>query len=118
MRRSVTILSAAMLLSCSSGEESSSDSGIYAPCNGEPGACALSLGVGAAEVEFCVCTHYCKVDADCPMPATGSAVPTCVPFGDVVVDGHTASCSLPCDKTVTCPDGMECQFDQCLARID
>lgn len=50
-------------------------------------------------------------------PATGSAVPFCKPFGDQVVNGHTASCSLPCDSNVTCPDGMECQGEECWAPI-
>ena len=115
MREFVAILFAFVMLGCSSDDSPDEDSGIYAPCNGEPGACALAKGVGTSEGEFCVCTYYCKVDADCPAPATGSAVPTCEPFGDQVINGHTASCTLPCDANVACPNGMECQFGECLA---
>jgi hypothetical protein len=117
VREFVTILFAFVMLGCSSDDSPDEDSGIYAPCDGEPGACALATSLGSSEGDFCLCTHYCDVDAECPMPATGSAVPTCTPFGDVIMDGHTASCTLPCDSKVTCPDGMECQDGECWAPI-
>ena len=116
MREFVAIVASFALIACSSGDSGSP--GIYAPCNGEPGACHLAtVQGGASGPESCLCTNYCEVDGDCPLPSTGSVVPTCKPFGDVVVNGHTAACSLPCDPSVTCPNGMECQNGECWARI-
>jgi hypothetical protein len=76
----------------------------------------MTSGTGSS-LDHCLCTYYCKADADCPVPTSGSAKAVCKPFGDFVANGHTASCSLPCDASHTCPDGMECYNDECWARI-
>lgn len=101
-------------------EESSDDGGTsreYAPCDGEPGACALANRFGGASGDGCLCTHYCEVTEDCPVPSTGNSVPECVPFGDFTIDGHTAACTLPCDADTTCPTGMFCSGAGCIGFV-
>jgi len=119
VRKFVAIVVSFAIFGCSSDEPSSEDTqSVYAPCYGEPGACGLAtVQGGSSGPEYCLCTHYCEVATDCPTPATGSAVPICKPYGDVVVNGHTAECSLPCDSNVICPDGMECNGGECWAPI-
>jgi hypothetical protein len=56
------------------------------------------------EPSGCMCWVPCTVDADCPVPATGNAVPVCED-ADVISDGV---CSLSCAGGETCPDGMTC----------
>lgn len=86
----------------------------YAPCHGEPGACASASVMGdTSGREWCICILLCDVDSDCPTTSTGTAVPICKPFGDVVENGETGSCSLPCGATVTCPDRMKCNDGEC-----
>ena len=46
----------------------------------------------------------CVTDADCALPATGDATPTCADVtNDMVTD-----CYLSCQAGETCPDGMFC----------
>jgi len=112
-----TIARASLLLvvACSS-EQGGDVRREYAPCNGEPGACGEAVRMGGA-VDGCVCTYYCKSDADCPKPGSGTVTPHCEPFGDVVINGHTAACVLPCGADDTCPDGMFCSGTACWGRI-
>jgi hypothetical protein len=86
----------------------------YAPCDGSSGSCNEARAVGG-EVNACVCTYYCEADSDCPQPETGNAPARCQPFGDVVVNGESASCILPCDASTTCPDEMFCHQGECMA---
>ncbi|MEX1365369.1 MAG: hypothetical protein AB1Z98_19740 [Nannocystaceae bacterium] len=51
----------------------------------------------------CSCTVPCEDASQCPIPATGTAIPECVPTG---IEGQN-TCVLPCGG-VTCPDGMAC----------
>ena len=44
------------------------------------------------------CHHECEAASDCPVPATGDAVPACS-------DDH---CTLPCHEDTACPDGFIC----------
>ncbi len=122
MRKFAAFILSLAIVACSSESKSGEDgssTGNYAPCSGEPGACRLSSFQGGnGGPGLCLCLYYCEVDADCPTPATGSAVPTCTPFGDVVENGHTASCTLPCDSNVDCPDGMACQTGECWATAN
>jgi hypothetical protein len=122
MRRLVSVFLATALVAlasldaCSSDNSSGSQS--YGPCHGEPGACTDAESTGTVSgLDHCLCTHFCTTAADCPVPGTGTAKPICKPFGDVVANGHTASCSLPCDASHTCPDGMECYNDECWVPI-
>lgn len=49
----------------------------------------------------------CMADADCIVPASGDAVPTCLEItGDAV-----SECYLSCAMGETCPDGMMCVLD-------
>ena len=61
----------------------------------------------------CICTVYCD---DCGrLPQSGRparSVPTCV-FDDVVVNGHSGECELPCDAGERCPDGAACTGGVC-----
>jgi hypothetical protein len=117
--RQLVALVGVLIVACSAGEDDGSAGSAgnqYAPCNGEPNACPLATVRGdASGSTACLCRKYCQVDTDCPLPATGTATPICVPFGDVVENGHTAACSLPCDAFTTCPSGMECQSGECWA---
>jgi hypothetical protein len=47
-----------------------------------------------------VCVPPCLVDADCPAPDTGTAMPYCSDF--------SFYCRLSCDGGLTCPNGMAC----------
>jgi hypothetical protein len=51
----------------------------------------------------CLCGTPCEEDRDCPLPATGNAVPQCVE-GE---PGQATVCLLPCTEAA-CPDGMVC----------
>ena len=100
MRALVLFLSISTLTACRADE--------YAPCN----ACSEGRAIGGG-VEGCVCTYYCNGDADCPTPGTGDATPQCQSLGDVVQNGHTAACVLPCDGSTTCPNSMFCYQGEC-----
>lgn len=89
----------------------------YAPCDGELSVCALTSQYGGESGDGCLCTHFCEVTEDCPVPSTGNAAPECVPYGDFEVDGHTAECTLPCDASTTCPDGMFCSGAGCIGVL-
>jgi len=106
---------------CSSEDaaDSSDDGSVreYAPCDGEASLCALATRFGGSSGDGCLCTHFCEVTEDCPVPSTGNAVPLCVPYGDFEVDGHTAECTLPCDAETTCPDGMFCSGAGCIGVV-
>lgn len=45
-----------------------------------------------------VCDHICEEASDCPVPATGDAVPACM----------QTRCVLPCNEATVCPDGFVC----------
>lgn len=89
----------------------------YAPCDGKAAACLMATRFGGASGEGCLCTYYCKVDSDCPTPATGTARPVCQPYGDLIVNGQTADCRLPCDASTVCPDGMSCSVSGCIGAL-
>jgi hypothetical protein len=89
----------------------------YAPCNGEPAACPIASRFGGISGEGCLCTYYCKVDKDCPIPSTGTATPVCQPYGDFRINDHTADCRLPCDAGALCPDGMFCSVSGCIGAL-
>ena len=90
---------------------------IYLPCNGEDDACLESTRAGV-DGGACLCTLFCKTERDCPLPDSGTAVPVCRPFGDLILNGHTADCRLPCDSKTVCPDGMFCSGGECWARVN
>lgn len=54
----------------------------------------------ASVAELNVCVPGCEMVEDCPVPATGDAIVTCI--------GAPAGCVLDCSNGETCPDGMEC----------
>lgn len=108
-----------MIAGCSSGNQGG-PSGVgraYAPCDGEPGACATATRFGGISGDGCLCTYYCTEDKDCPTPGTGTATPVCQPYGDFVVDGHKADCRLPCDANTVCPAGMFCSPSGCIGGL-
>jgi hypothetical protein len=60
------------------------------------------------EPSGCMCLLPCTIDADCPVPTTGNAVPVCE---------DAEACSLSCAGGETCPDGMTCSdvvFGECI----
>jgi hypothetical protein len=101
-----------ILTGCTSGKDDLSEKS-YGPCNGELGSCRLANHIGGLSGDGCLCTLYCAVDSDCPLPKSGTSVPTCQPYGDYVANGHTAQCVLPCDSATQCPDGMSCFGGEC-----
>jgi hypothetical protein len=60
---------------------------------------------GAACTQGCSCIETCAVDAECPVPATGNAVPVCLDWGPGFENDR---CILPCGGGEVCPDGMVC----------
>jgi hypothetical protein len=50
---------------------------------------------------YAMCLYTCQSDADCPVPPTGTAQPTCRPE-------NQRYCRLGCDNGETCPDGLTC----------
>jgi hypothetical protein len=53
----------------------------------------------------CLCIDNCAMDVDCPVPATGTAVPVCSDQGPGTENDR---CVLPCGGGEVCPDGMTC----------
>jgi hypothetical protein len=103
-----------LMASCSSGD--TGQNRVYAPCDGEPGSCPLATLMGGTGIEGCLCVLYCTSNASCPQPTTGTAVAQFQPL-DYTVDGHSATCALPCDASTVCPDGMFCSGGGCWAAI-
>lgn len=60
-----------------------------------------------------VCTPFCSPDKTCPVPATGTAVPTCG------TEDNPPHCTLDCSAGKTCPDGMICSKgnDRCMWAV-
>jgi hypothetical protein len=84
----------------------------YGPCIDNP-MCGAGSGISmASSGGECICTVYCEAAGECPKPVTGTSVPKCV-FDDVVVNGHSGECELPCDRGETCPDGAACTGGVC-----
>ncbi|MBX7082998.1 MAG: hypothetical protein K1X88_27580 [Nannocystaceae bacterium] len=56
------------------------------------------------------CSPQCTTDADCPLPATGDALPICALSADGAAD--PTNCALLCEYDNlpygTCPNGMTC----------
>ena len=53
------------------------------------------------------CEHSCDVDADCPMPTSGTSSPICFRWQDTPA-GFPGSCVLPCGGGQACPNGFYC----------
>jgi hypothetical protein len=106
-----------ILVGACSSEPGGGETRLYSPCNGESGACGLATRMSGADGDGCLCTYYCKVDGDCPEPATGTAVAVCRSFGDYSINGQTGDCHLPCSAATKCPDGMFCSGGSCWAQI-
>lgn len=76
--------------------------GPYGPCSGQED-CEPDL--------HCVqiynyCSPNCRIDSDCPLPATGDAMPRCT-------DSSGGSfCRLACSGPTICPDDMTCIMQQ------
>jgi hypothetical protein len=78
---------------CSTDNEHACDEGIF----------GFSGGPGC--MQGCLCVDQCMTDADCPVPATGTAVPECWDQGPGFENDR---CILPCGGGQACPDGMTC----------
>jgi hypothetical protein len=80
-----------------------------AACTGGDEGSTCNAGSCTAHVFHVMCDNPCVVDADCPVPLTGSARGSCHP------DFHF--CRLPCSGDSDCPTGSTCQDGtQWLAR--
>ncbi|MCA9708535.1 MAG: hypothetical protein KDK70_21985 [Myxococcales bacterium] len=65
----------------------------------------FGFGNGVECEQGCSCIFNCAVDADCPVPPTGTAVPQCFDQGPGTENDR---CVLPCGSGELCPDGMAC----------
>lgn len=84
----------------------------YAPCIDNPH-CGMGSGLSSMSSDgTCVCKVFCEEDADCPAPATGMTAPVCV-HDDLIINGMSGECSLPCSDTQTCPDELTCDGSVC-----
>jgi hypothetical protein len=84
------------------------DDGAYPWCSTDNEyACPRGIfGFGGFDcTQGCFCIENCAVDADCPVPATGTAVPVCSDQGPGTENDR---CVLPCAGGEICPDGMTC----------
>lgn len=72
--------------------------GGHGPCSGWTVGEPTANGGGACTV-YASCEHICTTAADCPVPGTGTARPTCSSRG---------VCELPCDEASTCPNDLSC----------
>jgi hypothetical protein len=75
---------------CSNGIAPCTGQGVWSPCGPE--------GCGVFHV---VCDNTCQVDADCPVPLTGTSRPSC--------EATYHFCRLPCETDADCPSGHTCQ---------
>lgn len=78
---------------CSTDNENACDDGIF------------GFGGGPMCTQGCLCIDQCVTDADCPVPATGTAAPECWDNGPGFENDR---CILPCGGGEVCPDGMTC----------
>lgn len=66
------------------------------------------LQVGACALQNCV------DKTDCPLPSTGTAVPSCIELGGI----PPFQCFLDCGGGKVCPDGMTCSVgNKCLFKL-
>jgi hypothetical protein len=92
------------------------------PSGRSPGCDPYSCSCGLAEVSSgggdvpstCVGTKSCNVDAECPPARGGRVRPVCEGNGDVVNNGFSGHCVLPCAASETCPNEMQCIFGRCV----
>jgi len=57
--------------------------------------------VDGGQCGYCWCRDACETVDDCPVPQTGTSIPTCDDDGD---------CVLVCEDDGDCPNGMDCRF--------
>jgi len=79
------------------------------PCTGDMpcGGGYSNADGGWYSSQYAVCSHACDVDADCPMPSSGTTTPTCFRWKDTPA-GSPGSCVLPCGGGQACPNGFYC----------
>lgn len=84
----------------------------YPPCpSGSSNECpdgqrCLTITFGGDIIGSWCSEQGCEIDADCPVPSTGNAMPDCR------VSGGTSVCVLDCSGASNqCPDGMVCEED-------
>jgi hypothetical protein len=114
-------------LSCADGKGPSSQStqsgnpaGTQSGCN--PYACDCGMGEqssgGDSTPATCVGTPLCNDTSECPAARSGSIEPICRSNGDLILNGYSGKCVLPCDTTTTCPDDMQCISETCRFLAD
>jgi hypothetical protein len=78
-------------------------------CGGFTGSVDYDTGVATLQGgQHMLCEHPCTSDEQCPAPASGTALATCMrhPEFNPATDG--GSCMLGCGNGETCPDGFVC----------
>lgn len=80
----------------------------------DPYACDCGFGTASSGAQAsCVGSPLCNVDEECPAARSGSVDPICQSNGDLVLNGSSGSCILPCLEPSVCPDGMACIGSRC-----
>jgi hypothetical protein len=65
-------------------------------------------------VSTCAGTPLCNMNADCPPSRTDRVQPVCQSNGDVIVNGASGHCILPCANSGDCPSPMQCVAQRCV----
>lgn len=93
------------------------DDDVSEPTGCDPYACDCGVGQtasgGPGTPPSCVGTPLCNEDAECPATRGGEIEPLCMSNGDVVLNGYTGRCALPCTADSICPEGMQCISSVC-----
>jgi hypothetical protein len=107
--------SALPTMSNGSGTDAAGQPASSADCADPYSCCGLGeAGIAEDGSRYCVGVTFCNADSECPLANGGSATPTCESNGDVITQGASGHCVLPCSDTLTCPGGMQCLAARCV----
>ena len=100
-----------LMCACVSGDDEETEPPGCDPYSCDCGLASKSATGGSDQPSTCVGSPLCNADADCPPAPDDSVEPICE-TGDVVHNGFSGECILPC--TDACPGEMECIGGRCV----